>query len=142
MWNLSGILNIYLMNHHLKDHIVKKAISKMKSGKAAGPSGVVVEMIRAAGDTDATMIRDLAIAIILDGKVQPGWEQSFIVCLYKVKVDALHRRNHSGLKLMEQAMKVIERIADSLNRQVGLSQAEAQQMQSLLTASCRRNILQ
>ena len=31
--------------------MVKKAISKMKSGKAAGPSGIVVEMIRAAGDT-------------------------------------------------------------------------------------------
>ena len=28
--------------------IVKKAISKMKSGKAAGPSGIVVEMISAA----------------------------------------------------------------------------------------------
>ena len=28
--------------------MVKNALSKMKSGKAAGPSGVVVEMIRAA----------------------------------------------------------------------------------------------
>ena len=49
--------------------MVKKAISKMKSGKAAGPSGIVVEMIKAAGDTGATMIRDLATAIIRDGKV-------------------------------------------------------------------------
>ena len=40
----------------------------MKSGKAAGPSGIVVEMIRAAGDTGATIIRDLATAIICDGK--------------------------------------------------------------------------
>ena len=36
----------------------------MKLGKAAGPSGIVVEMIKAAGDTGATMIRDLATAII------------------------------------------------------------------------------
>ena len=36
--------------------LVKKAISKMKLGKAAGPSGIVVEMIKAAGDTGATMI--------------------------------------------------------------------------------------
>ena len=49
--------------------MLKKAISKMKSGKAAGPSGIVVEMIKAAGDTGATMIRDLASAIIHDGKV-------------------------------------------------------------------------
>ena len=60
--------------------MVKKAISKMKSGKAAGPSGIVVEMIKAAGDTGATMIRDLATAIIHDGKVPTDWEESFI-CL-------------------------------------------------------------
>ena len=65
----------------------------MKSGKADGPSGVVVEMIRAAGDTGITMIRDIAIAIIRDGKVPADWEQSFIVCLYKGKGDALDGGN-------------------------------------------------
>ena len=57
--------------------MVKKAISKMKSGKAAGPSGIVVELIKAA-DTGATMIHDLATAIIRDGKVptDSGLEKS------------------------------------------------------------------
>ena len=41
--------------------MVKKVVSKMKFSKAVGPSGVVVEMIRAAVDTGASMIRDLAI---------------------------------------------------------------------------------
>ena len=41
--------------------MVKKVISKMKFSRAAGPSGVVVKMIRAAVDTGATVIRDLAI---------------------------------------------------------------------------------
>ena len=98
--------------------MVKKAISKMKSGKAAGPSGIVVEMIKAAGDTGATMIRDLATAIICDGKVPTDWEESFIVCLYKGKGDALDRGNYRGLKLTEQAMKILERIVDGLIRQV------------------------
>ena len=71
--------------------MVKKAISKMKSGKAASPSGIVVEMIKAAGDAGATMIPDLATAIIRDGKVPTDWEQSFIICLYKGKGDALDR---------------------------------------------------
>ena len=97
--------------------MVKKAISKMKLGKAAGPSGIVV-MIKAAGDTGATMIRDLATAIIRDGKVRTDWEQSFIVCLYKGKGDALDRVNYQGLKLTEQAMKILERIVDGLIRQV------------------------
>ena len=89
----------------------------MKSGKAAGPSGVVVEMIRAAGDTGATMIHDLDMAIIRDGKVPADWEQSFSVCLYKGWGDALDRGNR-GLKLTDQAMKVIEKIANILIRQV------------------------
>ena len=53
--------------------------------RAPGPSGIVVEMIRAAGDMGASMIRDLAAAIIRDGKVPSDWEQSFIVCLFKGK---------------------------------------------------------
>ena len=68
---------------------MKKVISKTKFGKAADPSGVVVEMTRAAVDTGVTMIRDLTIAIIRDGKVPAGWEQSFIVCLYKGNGDML-----------------------------------------------------
>ena len=40
--------------------MVKKVISKMKFSKAVGPSGVRMEMIRAAVDRGATMIRDLA----------------------------------------------------------------------------------
>ena len=38
-----------------------------------------------------SMIRDLAAAIIHDGKVPSDWEQSFIVCLYKGNGDALER---------------------------------------------------
>ena len=44
--------------------MVTKAISQMKAGKAPGPLGIVVEMIRAVGDMGTSMIRDLASAII------------------------------------------------------------------------------
>ena len=98
--------------------MVKKAISKMNLGKAACSSGIVVEMVKAAGDTGATMIYDLAAAIIRDGKVPTDWEQNFIVCLYKGKGDALDRGNYRGLKLRKQVMKILERIVDGLLRQV------------------------
>ena len=90
----------------------------MKVGKALGPSGIVVEMIQAAGDMGAAMIRDLAASIIHDGKVPSDWEQSFIVCLYKRKEDALERGNYRGLMLTEQVMNVLERIVDGLIRQL------------------------
>ena len=87
----------------------------MKAGKALGPSGIVV-MIRAAGDMGASMIRDLAAAIIRDGNVPSDLEQSFIVCLYKEKGDALEWGNYCGLKLTEQVMKTLERIVDSIRQ--------------------------
>ena len=80
-----------------------------------------MEMIRAAGDMGTSMIRDLAGAIICDGKVPSDWEQSFIVCLYKGKGDAMERGNNCGLKLTEQVMKVLERIVDGLMT-VGVNQ--------------------
>ena len=94
--------------------MVKKAISQMKAGTAPGPSGIVMEMIRAAGDDG----RDLEAAIIPDGKVPSGWEQSSIVCLYKGKGHTLERGNYRGLKLTKQVMKILERIVDGLTRQL------------------------
>ena len=41
--------------------------------------------MEAAGDTGATMIRNLATPIIYDGKVPTDCEQSFMVCIYKGK---------------------------------------------------------
>ena len=90
----------------------------MKAGKALGPSGILVEMIKAAGDTGASMIRDLAAVIIREGKVPSDWGQSSIVCLYKGKGDIFDRGNYRGLKLTEQVMKELERIVDGLIRQV------------------------
>ena len=78
----------------ITNDMVKKAISQMKAGKVPGPSSIVVEMIRATGDMGASMIRDLAVAIIRDGKVPSDWEQSFIVWLYKGKGDALESGNY------------------------------------------------
>ena len=129
--------------------MVKKIISQMKAGKAPGPSGIVVEMIRATGDMGASMIRDLEVAIIRDCKVPSDWEEAFIVCLYKGKGDdALERGNYHGLKLTEHVMKILERIVDGLNRQLmsiddsqfGFVPGRGTTEQSLLSGNCKRSI--
>ena len=104
--------------------MVKKAISQMNADEAPGPSGIVMEMIRAAGHMGDSMIRDLAAAIIRDGKVPSDWEQSFIVCLFKGKRDALERGNYRGLKLTEQVMKILERIVDGLRQLVSIDNSQ------------------
>ena len=126
--------------------MVKKAISKLKLGKAAGSSGIVVDMIKAAGDTGATIIRDLATAIIRNSKVRTDWQKSFIVCLYKGKGDALDKGNYRCLKLTEQAMKILERIVDLLRQvmsiddsQFGFVPERGTTVAIFVAGRCRRN---
>ena len=76
----------------------------------------LVEMIRATGDMGTSMIRDLAVAIISDGKVPSDWEQSFIVCLYKGKCIGKGKLQWSQAD--RTVMKILDRIVDGLIRQL------------------------
>ena len=59
----------------------------------------------------------LAISIVKGGQIPSDWEESFIINLYKGKGDALDRGNYRGLKLLDQVMKVIEKVVDELVRE-------------------------
>ena len=89
----------------------------MASGKAAGQSGIVVEMLKPVGEAGAVEVRDLIEDIISEGCIPTDWQESFIVNLYKGKGDALNSGNYRGLKLIEQVMKVLERVMEGLIRQ-------------------------
>ena len=127
--------------------MIIKAISKMASGKAAGPSGIVAEMLKSVGEAGAVEVRDLIEDIISEGCIPTDWQESFIVNLYKGKGDALNRGNYRGLKLIEQVMKVLERVVEGLIRQrveidemqCGACLAVALLMQFLLYVSYRRS---
>ena len=89
--------------------MITKAISKMASGKAAGPSGFVAEMLKPVGESGAIEVRHLIEDIISEGLIPTDWQECYIVNLYQGKGDALNRGNYSGLKLIDQVMKVLER---------------------------------
>ena len=81
----------------------------MASGKAAGPSGIVAEMLKPVGESGAVEVRQLIEDIISEGRIPTDWQESYIVNLYKGKGDTLNRGNYRGLKLIDQVMKVLER---------------------------------
>ena len=97
--------------------MITKAISKMASGKAAGPSGIVAEMLKPVGESGAIEVHHLIEDIISEGHIPTDWQESYIVNLYKGKGDALNRGNYRSLKLIDQVMKVLERVVESLIRQ-------------------------
>ena len=102
----------------ITDEKVTKALAKMKSGKAAGPSGIIVEMLKAAGSKGIVFLRELTKSVVKHGKIPEDWEMGFILNLYKGKGDALNRGNYRGLKLTEHVMKVMERIVDGMIREM------------------------
>ena len=97
--------------------MITKAISKIASGKAARPSIIVAEMLKPVGEAGAVEVHDLIEDITLEGYIPTNWQKSFIVNLHKGKGDALNRGNYRGLKLIEQVMKVLERVVEGLIRQ-------------------------
>ena len=110
---------------YMTEEMISKAIEKMKTGKAAGPSGIVIELIRSAGKEIIKFITNLADRIIKEGCIPSDWNLSYIVSLYKGKGDALSRDSYRGLKLLDQVIKIIERVLDSVIR----SQVDIDSMQ-------------
>ena len=98
--------------------MVEKSISKMKIGKASGPSDVVTEMLKASSDVCSELIADLTNSIIHDNIMPSEWDDSFIISLFKGKCEALDRGNYRGLKLTEHVLKVVERIIEVIIRDI------------------------
>ena len=70
---------------YITEEMISKATAKMKTGKAAGPSGIRIRMIRSAGKKIIKSIRNLANKIIKAVFLQTG--TSCILSVYtRVKV--------------------------------------------------------
>jgi hypothetical protein len=91
---------------------VRSALASSKSGKAAGPSEVVVEMLEASGEAGLQWVTDICNEVVRSGKIPTDWRNSWIVSVYKGKGDALECGSYRGIKLLDQVMKVFERVIE------------------------------
>ena len=55
--------------------------------------------------------------IVQTGEVPSDWHESIIVNCFKGKGDALVRGNYRGLKLLDQGMKLFERVLEKIIRE-------------------------
>ena len=113
---ISDVLPVEGPSPPITNDMVRKAVCKMIPEKAAGPSGVVSEMIKASGGAGIELIRDLINAIIAQNCIPSNWQYSYIVNLYKGKGDALVRGYYRGLKLMDHLKKTVESVVKALIR--------------------------
>lgn len=91
---------------------VRAAIAKMKTGKAAGPSGIGAEMLKATGEDGVAWVADLCNAVVKEGWMSTDWKKSWMVRVFKGKGDALECGSYRGIKLLDQALKVLERVIE------------------------------
>ena len=66
-------------------------LKKMKRHKAPGLSGLVAEMIQAAGDIGTQWILDLCNGIVKEGSTPEDWKSSVVLPIYKGKSDPIER---------------------------------------------------
>ena len=84
-------------------------MQRIKSGKATQPSEVSVEMIVAIGEIRVKVMMELS-QHVLDGRGMPDERKtSVIVPIFKGKDDVLSCGSYRGVKLLEHAMKIVER---------------------------------
>ena len=101
---------------HISEELVRYAMGKLKAGKAAGPSGVIAEMFRSYSPALISSFAKLTTDIIREGKIPVEWDLSYIINCYKGKGDSMTCGNYRGLKLLDQGLKVVERIVEGFLR--------------------------
>ena len=91
---------------------IVEAIQRMKSGKATRPSEVSVEMIIAGGEIGIKVMMELCQRVF-DGRGMPDeWKTSVIVPIFKEKGSVMSCGSYRGVKLLEHAMKTVERVLE------------------------------
>ena len=95
------------------DEEMMEPINKMKLEKAAGPSEVNMDMIIASGKFGVGVIKKLCERV-LDGKGMPEeWKTSVVVPIVKGKGDVMGCGVYRRIKLLEHAMKIVERVLEN-----------------------------
>ena len=97
---------------------VRCAMNRMEIGKASGPSGVALEMFKAGGDKRLKSLTNIFNYILFKNKLPEEWMLSSIVPIFKGKRDPLNPNSYRGIKLLEHAFKLYEKILDERLREV------------------------
>ena len=85
----------------ISEEEVAAAIKGLKMEKAAGPTGEVSEMMKAAGGFGSRWMTDLINNIVKDGCISDDWRKSILVPVYKRKCDPLVCGSYRAMKVLE-----------------------------------------
>ena len=67
-------------------------------------------MIKATGEAGVQWVMDICNAVVNEGRIPEDWRRSYMINVYKGKDDAMECGLYRGIKLLEHAMKILERV--------------------------------
>jgi hypothetical protein len=102
----------------IQESEVKKALKRMKGGKAMGPDGIPIEVWRGFGDIAIVWLTKLFNLIFRTNKMPEEWKQSILVTILKNKGDVQSCTNYRGIKPMGHTIKLWERVIEHRLRQM------------------------
>ena len=84
----------------------------IKNWKNSWSTGVVSEMMKASGGFGTRWMTDVINNIVKEGCIPDDWRKSILVPVYKRKCDPLVCDSYRVINLLEQPMKVLERVLE------------------------------
>ncbi|KAK3569080.1 hypothetical protein QTP86_022114, partial [Hemibagrus guttatus] len=97
---------------------VRKALKRMKSGKAVGPDDIPVEVWKCLGEAAVEFLTSLFNRVLESKRMPEEWRRSVLVPIFKNKGDVQSCSNYRGIKLMSHTMKLWERVVEARLRKV------------------------
>ncbi|KAK3567231.1 hypothetical protein QTP86_015063, partial [Hemibagrus guttatus] len=115
---VEGVNSVEQKVDKIRKDEVRKALKRMKSGKAVGPDDIPVEVWKCLGEAAVEFLTGLFNRVSESERMPEEWRRSVLVPIFKNKGDVQSCSNYRGIKLMSHTMKLWERVVEARLRKV------------------------
>ena len=127
------------LSEEITEEEIRRAIARLKRGKAAGVCGIQGEMLKAGGDTVVRWLHIIFNIVWEEGKAPEDWQKAVIVAIHKKGSKKLCK-TYRGISLLSMPGKVCAKILDARIRQVTEGQVMEEQAGVRVGRGCRDQI--
>ncbi|KAK3510437.1 hypothetical protein QTP70_006843 [Hemibagrus guttatus] len=115
---VEGVNSVEQKVDKIRKDEVRKALKRMKSGKAVGPDNIPVEVWKCLGEAAVEFLTSLFNRVLESERMPEEWRRSVLVPIFKNKGDVQSCSSYRGIKLMSHTMKLWERVVEARLRKV------------------------
>ncbi|KAK3553157.1 hypothetical protein QTP86_031731 [Hemibagrus guttatus] len=115
---VEGVNSVEQKVDKIRKDEVRKALKRMKSGKAVGPDDIPVEVWKCLGEAAVEFLASLFNRVLESERMPEEWRRSVLVPIFKNKGDVQSCSKYRGIKLMSHTMKLWERVVEARLRKV------------------------